>query len=83
MGRYFTSISHGRFAGTICGDVLLVYYCIYTSTHAREIPMKYPPMELGGKDNVCYLKFPVTPVISHMMTITVKGHLIETFKNSF
>ena len=30
--------SRGRFAGTICGDVLLVYYCMYTSTRAREIP---------------------------------------------
>ena len=30
--------SRGRFAETICGDVLLVYYCIYTSTRAREIP---------------------------------------------
>ena len=32
----------GQFAGTICGDVLLVYYCtVYTrvsSTRAHEIP---------------------------------------------
>ena len=49
----------GQFAGTIRGEVLLVYYCIYTSTRARGIPAH----GTGGLE--------ANPVIIEMLSLTM------------